>query len=115
MFKKLVTVIVVNWNGKQHLEDCFSSLLKQDYSSLEIILVDNASNDRSVEFVKSKFPSVKVIQNQDNIGFGPAVNKRLASGKGGYFFFFNNDFFLESDCILKINKWLFLTSDAAGE
>ena len=40
MLKKLVTVIVVNWNGKQHLEDCFSSLLKQDYPALEIIMVE---------------------------------------------------------------------------
>lgn len=106
MVKKLVTVIVVNWNGKQHLEDCFSSLLKQDYPALEIIMVDNASNDGSVNFMKEKFPAVQVIQNKTNIGFGSAVNKGISIGKGEYFLFLNNDLFLEPDCISELVKTL---------
>jgi len=106
MSKKLISVIVVNWNGKQHLEDCFSSLLEQDYPSLEIIMVDNASNDGSVEFIKNKFPAVKVIQNQTNIGFGCAVNKGISVGKGEYFLFLNNDLSLEPNCILELVKSL---------
>ena len=104
MVKKLVSVIVVNWNGKQHLEDCFSSLLKQDYPALEIIMVDNASNDGSVEFIKNKFPAVHVIQNKINIGFGPAVNKGMSIGKGEYFLFLNNDLTLGPSCISELAK-----------
>ena len=113
MLKKLVTVIVVNWNGKQHLEDCFSSLLKQDYPALEIIMVDNASNDGSVEFAKEKFSSIKIIKNQINIGFGPAVNKGMAIGKGEYLLFLNNDISLEPDCISKLTKSMEI-SDIGG-
>ena len=113
MLKKLVTVIVVNWNGKQHLEDCFSSLLKQDYPALEIIMVDNASNDGSVEFAKKKFSSIKIIKNQINIGFGPAVNKGMAIGKGEYLLFLNNDISLEPDCISKLTKSMEI-SDIGG-
>ena len=102
MVKKLVSVIVVNWNGKQHLEDCFSSLLKQDYPALEIIMVDNASSDWSVEFIKNKFPAVHVIQNKINIGFGPAVNKGMSIGKGEYFLFLINDLTLAPSCISEL-------------
>ena len=104
---KIVSVLVVNWNGKQHLEGCFSSLLKQDYSPLEIIMVDNASNDGSVNFMKENFPEVKLVQNNTNIGFGPAVNRGIAEGKGEYLIFLNNDLSLEPNCIselLKISK-----------
>ena len=104
MVSKLVSAIVVNWNGKQHLEDCFSSLSRQDYPALEILMVDNASNDGSVKFIKSKFPGVKVIQNQTNIGFGSAVNKGMAIGKGEYLLFLNNDLSLEPDCISKLTE-----------
>lgn len=106
MNKKSVSVIVVNWNGKQHLKDCFSSLLKQDYPDIEIILVDNDSNDGSVEFVKNKFPEIKIIKNQINIGFGPAVNKGMDIGRGEYFLFLNNDLSLEPNCISELVKSL---------
>jgi len=106
MNKKIVSVIVVNWNGKQHLENCFSSLLKQDYPDIEIIMVDNASNDGSVNFIKEKFPEIKLVQNQTNIGFGSAVNKGIDMGKGEYFLFLNNDLSLKQDCISELIKSL---------
>lgn len=104
MLKKLASVIVVNWNGKHHLEDCFSSLLEQDYPELEIIMVDNASSDGSIEFMKKRFPEVNIVQNITNIGFGPAVNRGIVIGKGEYFLFLNNDLTLESTCITELIK-----------
>ena len=106
MSEKVISVIVVNWNGKQHLEDCFSSLLKQTYPGLEIIMVDNASNDGSVDFMKENFPEVKLVQNNTNIGFGPAVNKGMAEGKSEYLIFLNNDLTLEPTCISELLKSL---------
>lgn len=99
MTNKLATIIVVNWNGRQHLEACFSSLLKQDYPALEILMVDNASSDGSVEFVRELFPEVTTVQNNANIGFGPAVNRGMAAGKGDYFLFLNNDLSLNECCL----------------
>ena len=59
----LVTVIVVNWNGRKYLGDCFQSLRAQTFSDLEIILVDNGSTDGSVEYVQENFPGwVKILR-----------------------------------------------------
>ena len=55
MDKPRASVIVLNWNGKHFLEKCLDSLLNQDYTNFEVLLVDNGSTDGSVEFVKEKF------------------------------------------------------------
>ncbi|HEX6289872.1 MAG TPA: glycosyltransferase [Herpetosiphonaceae bacterium] len=88
-----VSVVVVNFNGRQHLEPCFSSLLKQDYPAelVELILVDNNSQDGSRELIAARFPMVRVIQNADNRGFAPAVNQGAAAAGGRYLALINND------------------------
>ncbi|HUO38185.1 MAG TPA: glycosyltransferase, partial [Mycobacterium sp.] len=50
-----VSVIVVNWNGREHLECCLGSLLRQTLPGVEVILVDNASTDGSIAFVRDRF------------------------------------------------------------
>jgi hypothetical protein len=104
----LVSVIVVNWNGKEYLGDCFTSLSLQTHSPLEFIMVDNGSVDESVECVKERFPQVKVIENASNLGFGAAVNAGLKRAKGEYILFLNNDLYLKKDCIEEMLK-LFIT------
>jgi GT2 family glycosyltransferase/glycosyltransferase involved in cell wall biosynthesis len=88
-----VSVVVVNFNGRQHLEPCFSSLFKQDYPAelVELILVDNHSQDGSLELMAELFPRVKVIANRDNRGFAPAVNQGAAAASGQYLALINND------------------------
>jgi len=95
----LVSVIVVNWNGREHLEDCFTSLSLQTYSPLEILMVDNGSVDGSGEYVKGRFPQVKVIENSSNLGFGAAVNAGYKRAEGEYLLFLNNDLYLKETCI----------------
>ncbi|HEY0735711.1 MAG TPA: glycosyltransferase [Herpetosiphonaceae bacterium] len=88
-----VSVVVVNFNGRQHLEPCFSSLLKQDYPAelVELILVDNNSQDGSLELMAERFPTVRVIANTHNLGFAPAVNQGAAAAAGQYLALINND------------------------
>jgi GT2 family glycosyltransferase/glycosyltransferase involved in cell wall biosynthesis len=88
-----VSVVVVNFNGRQHLTPCFGSLLKQDYPAdlVELILVDNASQDGSLELMAESFPSVKVLTNAGNVGFAPAVNQGAAAASGRYLVLINND------------------------
>lgn len=88
-----VSVVVVNFNGRQHLEPCFSSLLKQDYpaAQVELILVDNNSQDGSLELMAERFPTVRVIANPHNLGFAPAVNQGAAAATGEYLALINND------------------------
>ena len=87
-------VIIVNFNGKQYIEDCLSSLATQTYRPYEIILVDNGSGDDSVELVREQFPQVQIIQNAENLGFARANNIgiRYTLGSGcDYFVFLNYD------------------------
>ena len=79
-----VSLVVLNWNGKQHLESCLGSLTALDYpeSKLELILCDNGSSDGSVEFAKAKFPRVKVIALDRNYGFAEGNDRAVARRQG---------------------------------
>lgn len=92
---KFVTVIVLNWNGKRFLEKCISSLLDQNYVTYEILLVDNASTDGSVEFVSSLFggPSkLRILSLSENYGFSKGNNLGIKScTKSDYIIILNND------------------------
>lgn len=69
-----VTIIVLNWNGRALLEQCLPALLQQNYPNFNVLLVDNASEDDSVAYVKSQFPQIQVIQNEANLGFAKGMN-----------------------------------------
>lgn len=87
----LVSVIIVNYNGKIHLEKCLLSLMQNDYENYEVILVDNNSVDSSVEFVQKNYPSVKVIKLEKNLGFAEPNNLGAKESKGDFLLFLNND------------------------
>ena len=103
---KKISAIVVNWNGKEVLSGCLRSLLDQDYEDFEILVVDNGSKDGSQALVKKEFPTVKLIENEANLGFGPAVNKGFEKAKGDYLIFLNNDLALQPDCLRQLAKLL---------
>lgn len=69
-----LAVIIVCYNEKHYLDECMGSLLKQSYNGFDIFLVDNNSTDGSVDFVKKKYKSVKIIRNRENLGFAAANN-----------------------------------------
>ncbi len=96
---KKVSAIVVNWNGKDILSECLQSLLKQEYENLEIWVSDNGSEDGSQAMMKELYPSVHLLENGQNLGFGSAVNRALKKAQGDYFLFLNNDLELKSDCV----------------
>ena len=77
-----LSIIIVNYNVKEFLQNLLHSIEKASSNILkEIIIIDNASDDGSVEVIKEKFPSVKLIENKINVGFGRANNQGLATGK----------------------------------
>ena len=87
-----VSVIILNFNGRQHLEACFRSLIEQEYAgAIELIMVDNGSADGSVELMRAQFPQVRLIINQQNVGFAPAVNQAARAAGGDYLALLNND------------------------
>src|ERR1700733_8899702 len=86
-----VAVVILNWNGVKYLRQFLPSVLSSSYPNLDIIVGDNASTDDSVEFLRQKFPSVKIIQNDENYGFTGGYNKVLEHVDADYFILLNSD------------------------
>ena len=93
----LVSIIIVNWNAKEYLKGCLESILSQSFTDYEIILVDNASSDDSVNFVKDNFPQVKIIKNKNNVGFAEGNNIGIANSSGKIIVLFNPDAVADKD------------------
>lgn len=87
----LVSIVVINYNGKQHLKVCLDSLLRTDYPNFEIILVDNASTDGSVEWVTKNYPQIRIVSNKVNLGFSGGCNTGIRNARGKYVAILNND------------------------
>jgi len=96
--KKVVSVIIVNYNGLKYLEPCFNSLFKVDKDNLllDVIMVDNLSNDGSINFVKEKFPEIEIIENDIN-NYAKALNLGIEKSKGDYIAILNNDTTVEKN------------------
>jgi hypothetical protein len=95
MTPELVSVIIVNWNGRTFLQRCLASLAKQGYDRIEIILVDNGSTDGSTEWVETNHPDVRVIRNALNLGFASANNQGIQAARGEFIALLNNDAWVE--------------------
>ncbi len=89
--KDLVSVIIVNWNGREHLKVCLPSLYNQSYKKIEVIVVDNGSSDGSVAWLKRDYPKVRIIENKRNMGFAEGNNIGFRKAKGDFILFLNND------------------------
>ncbi|MGA2916367.1 MAG: glycosyltransferase family 2 protein [Sedimentisphaerales bacterium] len=100
----MVSVVIPNWNGRKYLNDCITSLRGQSHNNLEIIVVDNASEDDSVEFLQKNFPEVIVIKHSKNLGFGGANNTGIRTAHGKYIMMLNNDTRLEPKCVEELIK-----------
>jgi len=100
------SLIIVNWNGRDLLEDCLPSLENQTITAEEIIVVDNGSNDDSVEFLKISFPSVKVVTLDKNYGFAKANNIGIRLASGSRIALLNNDTVVDSQWLEELNHAL---------
>lgn len=86
----LVSIIIATLNGKQLLIDCLKTLFKYE-SNFEVIVVDNASTDGTVTWLKKNYPQIKLIENSFNTGFAKANNQGLEISSGEYILYLNND------------------------
>jgi lipopolysaccharide heptosyltransferase I len=104
MEKNKLTVSIVNWNSAHILGSCLEVLCQYIPKNIkhEIIFVDNASSDNSVSFVKEKYPEIKIIQNEENLGFGTAHNEAIKIAQGEYILFLNTDVVLMEGTIEKL-------------
>ncbi len=86
-----VSVIVLNYNGLRFLERLFNSLIDDSFSDRELIMVDNASTDNSVAYMREKFPAVRIIESGRNIGYAAGNNLGIQHAIGKYAVLLNND------------------------
>jgi GT2 family glycosyltransferase len=94
MGSPLVSCIVLNWNGSSIVKECVESLKKLHYSSVEIIVVDNASTDSSLE-VLGTLDAITIVRNAENLGYAGGNNAGFRIAKGTYVATINNDIVVE--------------------
>ena len=99
----VLTVVIVNYNVKSFLEQCLRSVFAatQDLEA-EVYVVDNNSSDGSAEWIKKQFPQVKLIENQENVGFSKANNQAIRLAKGEWVLLLNPDTIVPENCFKDI-------------
>ena len=95
-----ISVVIVAWNARHYLELCLESLAKAPpRRSMEVLVVDNASADGSVEMVEAKFPWVKLIKSKENLGFAKGNNVAIRQCRGRYIALVNPDVIVFPGCL----------------
>lgn len=91
-----VAVVVVNWNGIGYLDPCLDSIRSQTWSPIQTVVVDNASTDGSVDFIKARYPGTRLIHNTKNLGYAAACNLAFQFTQAPYVALVNNDIRLDA-------------------
>ena len=94
-----LSIVIVNYNVKHYISQCLDSVFNSSLKDVEVIVVDNHSRDGSVEYIKSKYPEVKVIASNHNLGFARGNNLALRSIKSQYALLLNPDTILTTDVL----------------
>jgi N-acetylglucosaminyl-diphospho-decaprenol L-rhamnosyltransferase len=110
-----IDIIIVNWNSANQLRECLDSIVDSDrhnFSLDRVVIVDNASTDRSLESIQTIDLPVEVIKNSENKGFGVACNQGATISKSDYILFLNPDARLFKDAL---DKAIYFIHDRSGE
>ncbi|MBI5879021.1 MAG: glycosyltransferase family 2 protein [Chloroflexi bacterium] len=100
----LVSIVIPTWNGKKWLQKCLPTVCAQTFREFETVVVDNGSTDGTTEWISANFPSVRVICNPCNFGFGRATNQGIISTCSPYVVTLNNDTEVATDwleCLMR--------------
>lgn len=100
----LVSVIILNFNGRPVLRLCLEGIQKQNYPNFEVIVVDNGSVDGSIEMVRKKFSWVTLVVNEKNLGYAEGNNQGVRVARGEYVVFLNNDAYPKDDWLSSLVK-----------
>tara|TARA_Y100000746_G_C15416021_1_gene412312 strand:+ start:284 stop:1204 length:921 start_codon:yes stop_codon:yes gene_type:complete len=111
-----VAIVSLNWNGLEHLKYFCRSVNNLDYNNFFTVIVDNASTDDSISFIKNNYPKIKIVRNSSNLGYSKGFNVGIdyAINNGAeYLLITNNDLWLDSK-ILKSGIDLFIKDKKIG-
>jgi len=102
-----ISVVIVGWNAKHYLELCLESLAKAPpRRTMEVLVIDNASTDGSVEMIETKFPWVKLIKSSENLGFAKGNNVAIRQCQGRYIALVNPDVIVFPGCLDALSDFL---------
>jgi len=103
-----VAIVIVNWNKKSYVCDLLNNINNIDYKHFDTIVIDNSSTDNSVNEIRNKFPEVKLIENESNLGgtggFNTGIKYALKQNKYKYIWLLDNDVQIEPDTLDKLIK-----------
>ena len=97
--ESLVSIVVLNYNAGKLLLNCIESIKKSSYQNIEILVVDNISSDNSQIECKKKFPDIKLIQNDENLGYCGGNNAGIKKAEGEFIIILNPDTIVETNWI----------------
>ncbi len=107
MIDIVVSTVIVNWNTKRLLQECLASVYETAGAlDLEVILVDNASSDGSVDMVRKLYPQVRLVQNSENVGFARANNQAISLCRGHYVLLLNSDTLVQPGALQKLLQFM---------
>ncbi len=111
MDEPLVSVIIVNWNGRKYLDDCLGSLARDTYKNKEILFVDNASSDDSVGYVKKYYPHFILILNNRNLGYAEGHEIAIKKANGKFILLLSMDTIVEKNSLTELIKTIRLSNN----
>ena len=94
--ESIVSIIILNYNGKEIILECLESVFQSNYSKFEVILVDNGSTDNSHKICKQKYPEIVLVENKENLGLA-ARNIGVDKSKGDFIVFLDSDTIVEKN------------------
>jgi len=100
----LVSIIILNYNGLNDLKECIDSLYNLSYKNFELILVDNNSQDKSVELIRKNYREVKIIQLDKNYGYSKGNNIGVRQARGKYIVLLNMDTVVDKNWLSELVK-----------
>ena len=103
----LISVVILNYNGRGISEPCVESVLNSDYPEFEVVVVDNASNDGSAEEIEQRFGNdkrLRLVRSPVNLFYTGGNNIGIRESKGEYIFVINNDTEIDRDCLSRISS-----------
>lgn len=98
----LISIIIVSYNSRSWLGECLESIGRQTYSPVEIILVDNASQDGSAGWIEENFPRVRLMRSEESYSLAQALNRGIGAASGRYLLLLNPDVSLQVDAVAQM-------------
>lgn len=99
---EMVSVVIVNYNSLNWLKECLPSLSTQTHQPLEVIVVDNASSDTSLDWLGKNHPEIKMVRLEQSHGLAYAINRGIELAEGDYFLILNPDVSLQADAVAEM-------------